>query len=99
MSRRYQIGRVLAGALVLTTLVTSTSLARANALHRAAHDDTYDSMYYDPGYSSDYGDVTVGSGSDFYYDPGSSCEASICDSAFYDPSTNFYYDPTNQTSI
>lgn len=33
-----------------------------------------------------------GSG-DFYYDPGSPCDASICDSTAYSPNTDYYYDP------
>jgi len=31
--------------------------------------------------------------SDFYYDPGSPCDASICDSTAYSPNTDYYYDP------
>jgi len=104
MTRRDRIARLLAGAIVLTSSLTSASLAGAASTHarHASHahdDDSYDSLYYDSGYSADYGGVTIGSGTDFYYDPGSSCDASICDAAFYDPSTNFYYDPSGQTSI
>jgi len=103
MTRRNRGTRLLAGALVLTSSLTSASVASATSVraHHASHvhDDSYDALYYDSGYSADYGGVTIGSGTDFYYDPGSSCDASICNSAFYDPSTNFYYDPSGQTSI
>jgi len=103
MTRRDCGARLLAGAIVLTSSLTSASVAGATSTHTHhashAHDDSYDSLYYDSGYSADYGGVTIGSGTDFYYDPGSSCDASICNSAFYDPSTNFYYDPSGQTSI
>ena len=103
MTRRDDLARFLAAAIVLTSSLTSASLAGATAprVHHASpsHDDSYDSLYYDSSYGADYGGVTIGSGTDFYYDPGSSCDASICDSAFYDPSTNFYYDPSGQTSV
>lgn len=103
MNSRRRIARLAAGALVLTTSLTSLSVAGAASVHSHpashVHDDGYDSLYYDSSYSADYSGVTIGSASDFYYDPGSSCDASICDSAFYDPSTNFYYDPSGQTAI
>jgi len=99
MGPHHRTGCVLAAVLMLTSSLSSAGLARAAAPHSRAHDDTYDSVLYDPGLSSDYSGVTIGPASDFYYDPGSSCDASICDTAFYDPNTNFYYDPTNQTSI
>ncbi len=103
MTRRDCGARLLAGVIVLTLSLTSASVAGATSTptHHASHthDDSYDSLYYDSGYAADYGGVTIGSGTDFYYDPGSSCDASICNSAFYDPSTNFYYDPSGQTSI